>query len=44
MKVQVLKFTKKSRTSRNFTETRKWAFFTAEGQFQGKCHGRKIVN
>jgi len=22
----------------------KWAFFTEEGQFHGKCHGREIVN
>ena len=25
-------------------ETRKWAFFTEEGQFHGKCHVCEIVN
>jgi len=24
--------------------SRKWAFFTEEGQFHGKYHGREIVN
>jgi len=24
--------------------SRKSAFFTEEGQFHGKCHGREIVN
>jgi len=28
----------------DFTETRKWAFFTEEDQFHRKCHGREIVN
>ena len=28
----------------DFTEARKWAFVTEEGQFHGKCHGREIVN
>jgi len=39
-----VKIHEKSRILRNFTETRKWAFFTEEGQFHGKCHGREIVN
>jgi len=41
MKIKALKFTKKIT---DFTETWKWAFFTEEGQFHGKCHGREIVN
>jgi len=38
MKVKALKFTKIT----NFTEIS--VFFTEKGQFQGKCHGRDIVN
>jgi len=37
MKVKALKFT-------DFTELRKWVFFTEKGQFHGKCHSREIVN
>jgi len=33
-----IKIHEKSRISR------KRAFFTEEGQFHGKCHGREIVN
>jgi len=41
MKVKVLKFTK----NHGFHGiSRKRAFFTEEGQFHGKCHGREIVN
>jgi len=41
MKVKALKFTK----NHGFHGiSRKWAFFTEEGQFHGKCHGREIVN
>jgi len=39
-----VKIHEKSRISQNFMETQKWAFFTEEGQFHGKCHGREIVN
>jgi len=37
MNVKASKFTKNHKISR------KWAFFTEEGQFHGKCHGREIV-
>jgi len=39
-----VKIHEKSQISHNFTEIWKWAFFTEEGQFHGKCHGREIVN
>jgi len=29
---------------KNSRISRKSAFFTEEGQFHGKCHGREIVN
>jgi len=40
MKVKALKFTK----NYGFHGiSQKWAFFTEECQFHGKCHGREIV-
>jgi len=41
MKAKALKFTK----NHGFHGISwKWAFFTEEGQFHGKCHGREIMN
>jgi len=41
MKVKMLKFMKNHGLHRI---SRKWAFFTEDGQIHGKCHGREIVN
>jgi len=44
MKVKALKFTKNDGFHEISQISRKWAFFTEEGHFHGKCHGREIVN
>jgi len=41
IKLKALKFTKNHGFHGN---SRKSAFFTEEGQFHEKCHGREIVN
>jgi len=41
MKVKALKFTKNCECH---GISQKWAFFTEEGKFHGKCHSREIVN
>jgi len=44
MNVKALKFTKNHKFHGISQISQKWAFFTEEGQFHGKCHGREIVN